>query len=156
MMPVLFCGDTDRHGDCHPRPFSLLIFWVIFFTTPTLELACFSRNQERHVQSQEFSIFHVDSGKKIAKVEGVVTLFCDTMPGEMWANVSSPQKGNEWQTTVQLCEQMYFTGITYRSMGESLQEQKWFKENCITKATSHPRMGHSSQELENWNTLYNL
>lgn len=71
MMAVLFCGDTDRLGDCHPPPFSLLTFWVIFFTILTLELGWFSRNEERHVQSQEFSIFLVDSGKKITKEEGV-------------------------------------------------------------------------------------
>lgn len=70
MMPVLFCGVMDRLGDCHPPPFSLLTFWVIFFTILTLELGCFSRNEERHVQSQEFSVFLVDSGKKITKVEG--------------------------------------------------------------------------------------
>lgn len=36
----------------------------------------------------------------------------------------------------------------------SLQEQKWFKDNCITKA--QPNMGDNSQNLGNWRMMHSL
>lgn len=43
---------------------------------------------------------------------------------------------------------MSFIGVTYRNMGEELQEQKWLKDRCITKSTAAWVTAHKSGNLE--------
>jgi hypothetical protein len=97
-----------------------------------------------------------------------------TSPGEIeHTDLLTPVRVT-WQTKVyttevQLDEPMSLTGVTYRNVGEGLQEygggvtgiwgrgylqeQKWLKDSCIT--TAHPSTGHSS-ELGTWRSLSSL
>jgi hypothetical protein len=66
----------------------------------------------------------------------------------------SPQIGNSWKTKVwippksNLVDQWASLGLlTEVGVRSHLQEHKWLKDNCITKA--QPSMGDSSQKLEN-------
>lgn len=43
---------------------------------------------------------------------------------------------------------MSFIGVTYRNMGEELQEQKWLNDRCITKSTPAWVTAQKSRNLE--------
>lgn len=45
-------------------------------------------------------------------------------------------------------QSMNFLGVTYKGMGEDLQEQKWLRDSCIAKA--HSSLGDS------WSTLHSI
>lgn len=86
---------------------------------------------------------------------GLEVLF-DTIPGKAQTKVNfanpseEPTKDQSKDAAkVQLGEPMNCIGVTYWSMDEGLQEQKW-----LTKA--RPSVSDSSWKLEPWHTLYSL
>lgn len=62
-----------------------------------------------------------------------------------------PKKGYHWSLP---WGTMDFVGVTYRSMGEQLWDQRWFEDSWITEA--HPSMGDGTQKMMSWSLLHSL
>lgn len=119
MIPGLFCSDTDRHGDGHRPPFSLLTFWVIFFTFLTLELGCFSRNEERWCPVTGIFNFSCRQWKKNRQGRGgsyALLWHCAWEDEQMSPHPRKERNDRLKSNSVNKC----IIGITYRSVGAML------------------------------------